>query len=116
MKIAKATAGLLGVGLALGTASAAHAEHAASQPPADAGALLDSVARVTSGLEDVQNPLDQVAVDPATGELRANNPSAVTSTVDRAAQGAAQSAVSLLGGLPAGAPLGGLPAGAPLGG
>ncbi|MEV6752315.1 hypothetical protein [Streptomyces sp. NPDC051214] len=94
MKIAKATAGLLGVGLALGTASAAHG---------------------ASVVEDVKNPLDQVAVDPATGELRANNPSALTSPVDNAAQGVAQSAVALLGGLPA-APLGGLPVGAPLGG
>lgn len=114
MKIAKATAGLLGAGLVLGTASAAHA---APQPPAGGGTPLDSVARVAPGIEDVKNPLDEVAVDPATGELRANNPSAVTSAVD----GAAQGAVSLLGGLPAGglpagAPLGGLPAGAPLGG
>ncbi|MEV0524990.1 hypothetical protein AB0I66_16325 [Streptomyces sp. NPDC050439] len=113
MKIAKATAGLLGVGLALGTASAAqaaqaeHAAHPAPRPPADGGTLLDSVAGVAPALEDVQNPLDQVAVDPATGELRANNPSAVTAPVDGAAQAAAQSAVSLLGGLPAGAPLGG---------
>lgn len=109
MKTAKATAGLLGAGLALGAASSAYA---APQPPADGGTLLDSVARVAPSPEDVKNPLDEVAVDPATGELRADNPSAVTSTVDSAAQGA----VSLLGGLPAGAPLGGLPAGAPLGG
>ncbi|MGW7067357.1 hypothetical protein ACWGII_33410 [Streptomyces sp. NPDC054855] len=100
MKITKAAAGLLGAGLALGTASAACA---APQPPADGGTLLDSVTRVAPGPDDVHNPLDEVAVDPATGELRANNPSAVTSTVD----GAAQGAVSLLGGLPAAAPLGG---------
>lgn len=100
MKIAKAAAGLLGVGIALGTASAAYA---APQPPAGGGTLLDSVARVAPGLEDVKNPLDEVAVDPTTGELRADNPSAVTSTVD----GAAQGAVSMLGGLPASAPLGG---------
>ncbi|MGW0902219.1 hypothetical protein [Streptomyces sp. NPDC002853] len=103
MKISKATAGFLGVGLAMGAASAANA---APQPPADGaggGTLVDSVARLTPNSADVQNPLDEVAVDPATGELRANNPSAVTSTVD----GAAQGAVSLLGGLPAGTPLGG---------
>ncbi|MFF1698960.1 hypothetical protein ACFVXC_35915 [Streptomyces sp. NPDC058257] len=101
MKIAKAAAGVVGFGLALGAVSPAFA---APQPPADGGTrLLDSVTRTTEeSTRDLQGTLGGVDVDEKTGELTADNPAAATSVVDEAALGA----VSMLGGLPAGAPTG----------
>ncbi|MGW5732331.1 MULTISPECIES: hypothetical protein [Streptomyces] len=97
MKIAKAAAGVVGVGLALGAVSPAFA---APQPPVDGGMqMLDSAAEATRDLKD---PLGDVAVDPAAGEVRADDPAAVTNQVGDAAQ----APIAMLGGLPAGAPVG----------
>lgn len=96
MKIAKATAGAIGVGLALGAVSPALA--AAPQPPGGGTQVLDSAAEAVRALK---KPLGEVAVDPASGEFRADNPSAVASQVSTAVQGPA----SMIGGLPAGVPL-----------
>ncbi|WP_371529407.1 hypothetical protein OG302_28680 [Streptomyces sp. NBC_01283] len=97
MKIAKAAAGAVGVGLALGAVSPAFA---APQPPAGGETqMLDSAARTT---QDLKDPLTDVAVDPAAGEVRADDPAAVTTKVGDAVQGPA----SMIGGLPAGVPLG----------
>ncbi|MGW7083470.1 hypothetical protein ACWGH2_08215 [Streptomyces sp. NPDC054871] len=97
MKISKAAAGVVGVGLALGAVSPAFA---APQPSAAGGEMqvLDSAVKTT---QDVQDLLGGAAVDPTTGELRADNPMAATAKVDQVAQGA----VSMLGGLPAGQPI-----------
>lgn len=61
--------------------------------------MLDSAARTT---QDLKDPLTDVAVDPAAGEVRADDPAAVTTKVGDAVQGPA----SMIGGLPAGVPLG----------
>ncbi|WP_367041503.1 hypothetical protein [Streptomyces sp. Je 1-332] len=114
MKISKAAAGVAsvasavgvaGVGLALGAvAPAIAAPQPQPQPQAQPSAdgvtrVLDSATRTT---QDVQDLLGEAAVDPTTGELTANNPGAVTTKAGDAALGA----VSMLGGLPAGAPVG----------
>nr|WP_237330606.1 hypothetical protein [Streptomyces sp. BA2] len=79
---------------------AASPAFAATQPSAGGEMqMLDPAANATQGLGDL---LGGAAVDPATGELRADNPAAVTAKVDKVAQGA----VSMLGGLPAGQPVG----------
>ncbi|MGW7275965.1 hypothetical protein ACWGH5_36310 [Streptomyces sp. NPDC054864] len=106
MKISKAAAGVasvVGVGLALGAvapAVAAPQPQPQAQPSADGVTrILDSATRTT---QDVQDLLGEAAVDPTTGELTANNPGAVTTKAGDVALGA----VSMLGGLPAGAPVG----------
>ncbi|MFI6086939.1 hypothetical protein [Streptomyces sp. NPDC051218] len=109
MKISKAAAGVAsvvgvaGVGLALGAVAPAIA---APQPQPQAQASADGVTRIldsaTRTTQDVQDLLGEAAVDPTTGELTANNPGAVTTKAGDAALGA----VSMLGGLPAGAPVG----------
>ncbi|WP_190081142.1 hypothetical protein [Streptomyces longisporoflavus] len=108
MRIAKAAAaaGVVGIGLALGAVSPAFA---APQPPAGGAALpLDSVTATTQDLpdpqdlQDLQETLGGLDLDEKTGELKADNPTAPTAVVDDAAQGA----VSMLGGLSAGAPTG----------
>ncbi|MFE6161028.1 hypothetical protein ACFQ7F_19180 [Streptomyces sp. NPDC056486] len=98
MKIAKAAAGVVGVGLALGAVSPAFA---APQPPVGGETqLLDSVTKTTQDTtRDLQGTLGGVDVDEKTGELTADNPTAATSVVGDTALGA----VSMLGGLPTGA-------------
>ncbi|MFD0553002.1 hypothetical protein ACFQ0X_30355 [Streptomyces rectiviolaceus] len=65
MKIAKAAAGVVGVGIALGAVSPAFA---APQPPAGGGTqMLDSALKTT---QDLKDPLGLVGVDAASGELR----------------------------------------------
>ncbi|MFH8485956.1 hypothetical protein [Streptomyces longisporoflavus] len=88
MRIAKAAAGVVGIGLALGAVSPAFAA------PQDLQNSKD--------LQDLQEALGGLDLDEKTGELKADNPTAPTAVVDDAAQGA----VSMLGGLPAGAPTG----------
>ncbi|GAA1904787.1 hypothetical protein GCM10009837_30400 [Streptomyces durmitorensis] len=96
MKIVKAAAGVVGVGLALGAVSPAFA---APQPPAGGETqMLDSAAKAT---QDLKNPLSDVDVDAAHGELKAD-PASATAKVDDAVQGPA----SMIGGLPAGMPIG----------
>ncbi|MEV8312675.1 DUF4179 domain-containing protein [Streptomyces sp. NPDC059900] len=97
MKIAKAAAGLVGIGLALGAVSPAFA-----LPQPSAGGATQLLDPVTATTQDVQDMLGGLDVDEQTGELKADNPTAPTAVVDEGAQGA----VSMLGGLAAGAPTG----------
>ncbi|MGW6055150.1 hypothetical protein [Streptomyces sp. NPDC055189] len=97
VKIAKAAAGVVGIGLALGAVSPAFA---APQPSAGGETQLPD--SVTATAQDLQETLGGLDLDEKTGELKADNPTAPTAVVDEAAQGA----VSMLGGLPAGAPTG----------
>ncbi|MFC8126472.1 hypothetical protein [Streptomyces sp. NPDC057302] len=96
MKIAKAAAGVVGVGLALGAVSPAFA---APQPPA--GAETQMLGSAATAAQDLKEPLGDVDVDAADGELRAD-PAAATARVDDAVQGPA----SMIGGLAAGKPVG----------
>ncbi|MFD3574720.1 hypothetical protein [Streptomyces sp. NPDC058644] len=97
MKIAKAAAGVVGVGLALGAVSPAFS---APQPPAGGDLqMLDAAGKTT---KDLKSPLGEVDVDASAGELRAEDPEAATAQVGKAVQGPA----SMIGGLPAGVPIG----------
>ncbi|MEU6675765.1 DUF4179 domain-containing protein [Streptomyces sp. NPDC046853] len=97
MKIAKAAAGLVGIGLALGAVSPAFA-----LPQPSAGGDPQVLDPVTATTHDLQETLGGLDVDEQSGELKADNPTAPTAVVDDAAQ----SAVPMLGGLAAGSPTG----------